>query len=242
MGIDVTDDVFAPVDIDHSLQRIAGGNETEVYLTDDGRYVIKLKSDLQEADSGGALELARSMRNDAEHYVRCLGTRHSIPTFFIISRDSAGCAQVVSIQPFLGDAQPLRTVDYEALNRQERQHVSMELRDIVRRALTFYRDAGSMPDLYGRSSRSKEERKRLNAPHMLPWRIWSFLVQRTLLRSNNLLLTEGEDRHIILVDYDSVRRSRLYRSIYFAVRWMLFWRDHFLIRWMHWGRKVPKGE
>ena len=40
------DDVFAPLDDDHVLQRLAGGNETEVYKTDDQRYVVKVKHDL----------------------------------------------------------------------------------------------------------------------------------------------------------------------------------------------------
>ena len=52
------------------------------------------------------------------------------------------------------------------------------------------------------------------------------LVERNLLRAHNLLLTPAPERRIVLVDYDIVRRGRLYRLIYFAVRWMLFWRDH----------------
>ena len=44
----------------------------------------------------------------------------------------------------------------------------------------------------------------------------------------------------MLVDYDIVRRGRLYRLIYFAVRWMLFWRDHMLILLMLRGVKVPR--
>jgi hypothetical protein len=44
-----------------------------------------------------------------------------------------------------------------------------------------------------------------------------------------LLLTPAPERRIVLVDYDIVRRGWLYRLIYFAVRWMLFWRDHMLI-------------
>ena len=39
------DVVFAPIDRDLALERIAGGNETEVYRSDDGRYVAKLKSE-----------------------------------------------------------------------------------------------------------------------------------------------------------------------------------------------------
>ncbi|MBC8077826.1 MAG: hypothetical protein H7Y32_17250, partial [Chloroflexales bacterium] len=43
-----SDTVFAPLDADHQLERIAGGNETEVYRSDDERFVVKLK-----CDSGG---------------------------------------------------------------------------------------------------------------------------------------------------------------------------------------------
>ena len=59
-----------------------------------------------------------------------------------------------------------------------------------------------------------------------------FYQQRNLLRAHNLLLTPAPERRIVLVDYDIVRRGRLYRLIYFAVRWMLFWRDHMLILFM----------
>ena len=44
----------------------------------------------------------------------------------------------------------------------------------------------------------------------------------------------------MLVDYDIVRRGRLYRLVYFAVRWLLFWREHALILWMRRGGAVPK--
>jgi hypothetical protein len=93
-----------------------------------------------------------------------------------------------------------------------------------------------MPDLYGRTSRSSAERARLNGPLMLPWRLWSFLVKRNLLRSHNLLLTTEPDRRVVLIDYDTVRRGNLYRRIYYLVRWFLFWRDHALIVLMRKGR------
>ena len=35
--------LFACLDIDLHLERIAGGNESEVYRTDDGHFVVKLK-------------------------------------------------------------------------------------------------------------------------------------------------------------------------------------------------------
>jgi hypothetical protein len=40
----------------------------------------------------------------------------------------------------------------------------------------------------------------------------------------------------VLVDYDAVRRGRLYRRVYYLVRWFLFWRDHALIMLMGKGR------
>ncbi len=79
-----------------------------------------------------------------------------------------------------------------------------------------------MPDLYGRASTSKAERKRLNTWRMLPWRLWSFFVQRNLLRSHNLLLTAAPERRLILVDYDAVPHSKLYQFFYYMVRLLLF--------------------
>lgn len=222
------DQVFAPLDRDLHMERIAGGNETEVYLTDDRRYVVKLKSDLG-GDSAGALVWATTMRAAAEQFAACLGPRHSIPSFYVVARDSEGKVQVLVIQPFVNDARPLYSIDYAQLPPDERAGLAAELRHVIGRALAMYYRNGSMPDLYGRTSTSKAERRRLNTPLMLPWRLWSFLVQRNLLRSHNLLLTAGPNPRVVLVDYDPVRRSRLYKAIYYAVRWALFWRDHLLI-------------
>lgn len=233
------DEVFAPLDRDLELERIGGGNETEVYRTDDSRYVVKLKGDLGGA-AEEALEHARSMRAAAEQFADCLGHDHSIPSYYVVARDSAGRVQVLALQPFLAGARPLFDVRYRALSDDERASVAAQLREIIRRSLSFYRQTGSMPDLYGRTSASATERARLNTLTMLPWRLWSFMVERNLLRSHNLMLTAAPDRRVVLVDYDFVRRGRLYRMIYFAVRWMLFWRDHLLIMLMRRGRAVPK--
>jgi hypothetical protein len=233
------DQVFAPLDRDLALERIAGGNETEVYRTDDSRYVVKLKSDL-----GGslqeALECTRVARAAAEAFTGCLGPEYTIPSYYIVARDSAGQAQAMVIQPFIAGARPLFDVDYTALNGDEREQVASQLRDIIRRALSFYRATGSMPDLYGRSSANAGARAQANGLAMLPRRLWSFLVQRNLLRSNNLMLTAGPRRRVVLVDYDFVRRSRLYRLVYFAARWVLFWREHALILWMRRGGAIPR--
>jgi hypothetical protein len=235
-----TDQVFAPVDADHVMERLAGGNETEVYLTEDRRYVVKVKHDMAEESIAEALQWAKTMRQGAEEFAACLGPEYSIPSYPIIARNSQGQAQVLVIQPFVTRARQLYTLNYDELDPAEREHIARQLRDIIRRALGMYRRQGSMPDLYGRSSTSSKEREQLNAPHMLPWRLWSFLVKRNLLRSHNLMITDAPEHRIVLIDYDIVRRSKLYRAIYYAVRWLLFWRDHALILLMQGGGPVPQ--
>lgn len=233
-----TDRVFAPLDHDHVLERIAGGNETEVYRTDDQRHVVKLKSDLGGARDA-AVTCAHEMRAAAEQFVACLGPAYSIPSYYLVAQDSQDRAQALVMQPFLAGARPLHDVDYGALSREERDQVAAQLREIIWRSLAFYRETGSMPDLYGRTSASSDERALLNTPRMLPRRMWSFLVQRNLLRSHNLLLTP--ERRIVLVDYDFVRRSPLYKRVYYTVRRVLFARDLLLIAHMQRGGAVPKA-
>jgi len=241
MTVYYTDSVFAPIDLDHVLERLAGGNETEVYRTDDGAHVVKLKHGPGNT-AEAALADARAMRAAAEQFAGVLGPRHSIPSYFIVARDAAGQVQVLVVQPFLAGAQQLHDVDFAALTDDERASIAAQLREIIRRSLSFYRTSGSMPDLYGRTSRSSAERARLNGPLMLPWRLWSFLIKRNLLRAHNLMWTTTPAPRIVLVDYDIVRRGRLYKLIYYAVRWMLFWRDHALIMLMRRGTSVPKDE
>ena len=223
--VSYADQLFAPLDHDLELERIAGGNETEVYRTDDHRYVVKLKNDLG-GTRAAAIEQARDMRAVAEHYMSCLGAAHSIPSYYIVARDSAGRVQTLVLQPFLAGARALFDLDYAALSDDERAAVATELREIIRRSLSFFWKTGNMPDLYGRSSGSAAERARQKRLAMLPRRVWSFVVERNLLRSHNLMLTAEPEPRVVLVDYDFVRRSRFYRAIYFSVRWMLFWRDH----------------
>jgi hypothetical protein len=187
-----------------------------------------------------ALASAQAARAAADAFVECLGSEHTIPSYYVLARDSTGRVQTLVVQPFLARARPLAELDYSALSTSERARIAAQLRDIIRRSLIFYRATGAMPDLYGRASASAAERAQSNTPRMLPRRIWSFLVQRNLLRSNNLMIAASPDHRIVLVDYDIVRRSRLYRMIYFGVRWMLFWRDHALILLMRRGGPVPR--
>lgn len=218
------DSVFAPIDPDHELERIAGGYESEVYRTDDRRWVVKLKHDLG-GDRTKALWWARVMRGAAEQFANCIGSAASVPNYYVVARDQAGQVQVLVIQPFIHGAHPLDMVDLGALSHHERHRIADQLRAIVRRAQEFYRNTGMLPDLYGRTSRSVEERRRNRSIWQLPERMWSFLFKRTLLQSHNLLLTDGSDRRIVLIDYDLVRGPQLYRWIYFNVRRLLFLRD-----------------
>jgi hypothetical protein len=223
-----SDDAFAPLDPDRSMERIGGGFETEVYRTDDRRYVVKVKHHLG-SDLATALADVQAMRAAAEGFAACLGPEHSIPNEYVLARDSAGRVQVLVLQPFVSNAHPLNTIDFMDLTPEQRTHVADQLQQIIWRSLDYYRETGLMPDLYGLASASSAERARLSRPHMLPWHLWSFLVRRNLLRSHNLLLTDAPELRVVLVDYDLVRWHAIIRRIYFAARWLLGWRDHLLI-------------
>jgi hypothetical protein len=235
------DALFASVDADLQMQRIAGGNETEVYCTDDERYVVKVKSEsMGDGSVEDALEEARFLRDAARAFTAALGPDHTISNYYFVAQDSRGQAKPVIVQPYVRDARPLCAVNFSKLNLTERRKVAAQLRHIVKRSLTFYRKTGCMPDLYGRVSRSQTERERLNRPYMLPWRIWSFLAKRTLLRSHNLLLTDAPERRIVLVDYDPVQKNKFYRFVYYKVRRLLFLRDLALVELMdRTGRILP---
>jgi hypothetical protein len=236
----VADNVFAPIDTDLHMERIAGGNETEVYCTDDRKFVVKVKSK-ERQHTEEALINVKTLRAAAQSFADAVGPAHSIPNYFLISRNSKGKAQAVVMQPFLQDAEALFDVDYHKLSKKERKRVAKQLKNIIRRSLTFYRETGRLPDLYGRTSVSKAERKYLNKPHMLPKRLWSFLVKRNLLRAHNLMLTRAPHRRIVLVDYDPVQRSKLYQFVYYKVRLILFLRDLVLLKVMEKTGYVPKA-
>lgn len=229
------DRLFAPVDADLRMQRIAGGNETEVYCTDDRRHVVKVKSAKMTDSVEEALARACLLRSAARDFTEALGPRYTIPNYFFVARDSAGQAKPVVVQPYVCNARSLCAVDYPALGADERKRIAAQLREIIRRSLGFYLRTGRMPDLYGRVNRNRAERRRSNSLLRLPERMWSFLVQRTLLRSHNLLLTAPPGRRILLVDYDPVQKGRLYRTLYYAARVVLFLRDWVLIRRMENG-------
>lgn len=234
------DTLFAPLDADLHLERIGGGNETEVYCTDDRRYVVKVKNS-QATTLDAALCEAIAMRKAARRFATVMGPRHSIPNHFLLSVNSTGKPQLLAVQPYYQDARPLYTVDYRQFDRAERKWLARQLWRIIRRSVATYGRRGWMPDLYGRVSSSRAEREALNRWYRLPWRLWSFLFQRNLLRAHNLMLTAEPESRIILVDYDPVMRSRLYQLVYYNVRLWLFWRDLVLILIMVLTGWAPKG-
>ena len=224
------DTIFAPLDRDLHMARIGGGNETEVYTTDDHRYVIKVKSE-QSADLNGAIHLAIGARRAARKFARIVGKQHSIPSYYVISRGDDGEVKPVVLQPFLADAVPLFAVDYSRLNFQQRLRIAKQLLHLIYRSVTAFVHGGVMPDLYGRASESVEVRKVQKSWRRLPHRLWGFIVKRNLLRAHNLMLINPTKPRIVLVDYDAVPHSKLYQMVYYSVRLMLFWRDLVLI-WM----------
>lgn len=233
------DALFAPLDADLHLERIGGGNETEVYCTDDRRYVVKVKSS-QAATLTEALHAAMTMRKAARRFATVMGPQHSIPNHFLLSVNRAGQPQLLTVQPYYQQARPLFDVDYHQFDRAERQQLARQLLRIIRRSVATYGRRGWMPDLYGRVSASPAEREERNRWYRFPWRLWSFLFQRNLLRAHNLMLTAAPEHRIILVDYDPVTRGKLYQLIYYHVRLWLFWRDLLLIGLMVWSGWAPK--
>ncbi len=224
--------LFAPLDADLHMDRIGGGNETDVYCTDDRRYVVKVKSEsayagFQTIDR--ALEQAKTLNRTAQAFAEALGPEHTIPNYYYVARSNDGKVKTVAVQLYVTCSRPLAAVDYGALSPEARREIAGQLRRLIRRARSHLNRTGRMPDLYGRRSRSRAERQRLNTPLRFPWRVYSFLIKRTLLRSQNLLLTDPPERRIVLVDYDPVQHSRLYRFVYYNVRRLLFLRDYALI-------------
>lgn len=173
-------EVFAPIDVDHVLERVAGGNETDVYRSDDSRFVVKLKGDLSSRDVGAMLHEARQMKSAAQRFAACLGSNHAIPTYFVLSRDQAGFVHILAIQPYLQHARVLAAVDWQRIPANHRRRIGHDLRHIIFRAIGCLLSTGHLPDLYGRVSSSPAERQRRKQLRYLPERIWSFLVKRTI--------------------------------------------------------------
>lgn len=222
------DTLFAPIDRDLYLARLAGGNETEVYTTDDQRFVVKVKSE-PGSDLVQAMQVLLRARKSARKFARIVGRQHSIPSYYLISCGDDGQIKSVVLQPFLAEGQPLFKVDYRQFAYPQRLRIAKQLLHLIYRSATAFVRGGAMPDLYGRSSSSVNDRKLQRSWLRLPQRLWSFVVKRNLLRAHNLMLIHPQKPRILLVDYDAVPHSRLYQLVYYNMRLLLFVRDVVLI-------------
>lgn len=211
-----------------ALQHIGGGFETDVYRSADGRFAVKRKREaLPSADA--ARLAARRMQRLTQSFSACLGPEHTLATSYLVAGDAQGGIGVLAIQPWLAGAQPLDTLRYAELDSATHLRLLHALLVIIARARRCYRAHGSMPDLYGLPGVGTPPPG--TAPHRSPRLVWDFLVRRTLLRSHNLLLTAPPHQRVVLVDYDLAYRQYApwLRRLYFAVRFLLLWRDQWLI-------------
>lgn len=209
------------------LKRIGGGSETDVYLSEDRQFVIKVKGETPQSGQD-AINLATVQRDVAELFVAYLGADHSIPTYSFVARDKTGQVKTVAVQPYLGNALALADINYETLDPRIWAHIDRQLLLILRSALRCYKRTGQMPDLYGTFSRTKAERLQMNRWLKWPQRVWYFFTQR-LWQAHNLMLIREDELRVVLVDYDYVRWSGLWGRLYYAVCWLLFWRELLLL-------------
>lgn len=208
--------------------RIGGGSETDVYRSADGRMVLKHKPS-QARTAQAAVAHARQLRSVAEQFAACIGLRHSIPNAYFVARDQCGQVSVVAVQPFLAHARPLAEVDYTRLPPDERANLVAQLRDLVRKTLTCFWRTGHMPDLHGGYHAEAHERTVRGWLVGMPHRMWYFFVTQSVLSAHNLMMTDSPEHRVLLVDYDAVRWRGAVGRAYYWLRWMLFWRDHWLV-------------
>lgn len=209
------------------LVRIGGGSETDVYRTADGRQVVKVKQIPATTVTVACTEIG-AIQAVAARLAAHLGAEHSIPSGFLLGQDSDGRFYAVAVQPYLREARPLAALDRHALSLAARTQIEWQLLSLLRRSLRCYHRTGHMPDLYGTFSRSVAERRRMNTPLQWPQRVWAFLTQR-LWQAHNLLLTDEPTPRVVLVDYDRVRWRGLWGRLYYAICWLLFWRELVLL-------------
>ena len=86
-----------------TLKRIGGGSETDVYLSADSQFVIKIKGETGNSCED-AVNQARTLRDSADLFTTYLGAEHTIPTYFLVARDRTGWVNTVAIQPYLANA------------------------------------------------------------------------------------------------------------------------------------------
>ena len=140
--------LFACLDLDLHLERVAGGNESEVYRTDDGRFAVKLKNE-PHPTVAAALQEAKQLRAAADNFSHIVGPEHSVPISFVIASDDSDHVYVLIVMPYLNESPPLFYLDYAALSRNQRRQIADQLQGIIRRSFSSYWQTGIIPDIYG---------------------------------------------------------------------------------------------
>lgn len=218
---DATDAPALPaLHLTHPLTYLSGGSQTDVYRTDDRRFVLKLKPGAGQADE--AQRRAAQLKQLADALYADIGPAHSMPTWFLVLADEAGQPLVVGVQPFLDGAHPLDAIAIDTLTPPSRAAILAQLRTIVTRSLAGYRATGRVADLYGYGHKDGAEARRWE-PRRLLAEGWRLISARPLLTAHNLMLTS--DSRIVLVDYDPICSSHLGCRLIHGARALLLLRD-----------------
>jgi hypothetical protein len=215
------------------VARIGGGYETDVFISGDRRYALKLKRGISGA--AAALAQARLHRAAAERFRDYLGEDHAPPSYYLVVAGARGTRRVLGVQPFLNGARGLDTIDLAALGPDARAALAAQLADVVARSRACFAATGTLPDLYGTSSQDSAHARAWN----LGWALralWHLVAGRPLLGSYNLLLTP--DWRVVLVDKDPLCPGGPLCRLVYAARAALLGRDRRQIAALARGRRV----
>lgn len=232
------DPAVLPIIGAQDVVRIGGGSETDVYRSFDQRVVYKHKPNSARTVPA-AVAYVGQVRRIAEQFAACVGPRHSIPNYYFIARDQHGQICVIAVQPYLANARPLAEVDYASLPPDERANLVAQVRDLLRHTLTCFWVNGHLPDLHGGYPATEDERTMRGWLAAAPQRVWYFLVTQSILSAHNLMMTHSPEHQVLLVDYDAVRWGGVIGRMYYWLRWLLFWRDHWAIWRLQRGHSLP---
>lgn len=213
------------------VRRIGGGYETDVFLSADRRFALKLKRGV--ASVGAAIAQARELRAVAERFRRHLGSGHTVTNDYLVVAADGGC-RLLTIQPFLNGARGLDMLSLDTLTEGERASLVRQLGSIVAGSGACFRSTGTLPDLYGTGTGEAAHARRRDA-HWALHEIWHLVAERPLLTSYNLLFTQ--DERLVLVDEDPICHGGLLCHLIYWARALLLWRDRWQVEAL--GRGAP---
>lgn len=206
------------------VRRIGGGYETDVFLSGDCRFALKLKRGV--ASVGAAIAQARELRAVAERFRGHLGPRHTVTNDYLVVAANGGC-RLLAIQPFLDGARGLDTLSLDTLTERERASLVRQLGSIVAGSEACFRATGTLPDLYGTGTREAAHARRRDMRWALH-EIWHLVFEQPLLTSYNLLFTQ--DERLVLVDEDPICHGGLLCHLIYWARALLLWRDRWQVK------------